>query len=107
LAVNVYKLKVLTMTYDNGLFSKLALDNISRAIEITGVKNIFCKPDFALQKKIYQDMFRHTGDICGACDIATNAWQIVCLTNRMSKTTDKPTNEKNTELTTDVWHKSG
>lgn len=39
------------MTYDNGLFSKLALDNISRAIEITGVKNIFCKPDFALQKK--------------------------------------------------------
>lgn len=73
LAVNVYKLKVLAMTYDNGLFSQLALDNISRAIQITGVKHVFCKPDFAVQKTIYQNMLRYTGDICGACDIATKA----------------------------------
>ncbi len=71
LAVNVYKLKVLAMTYDNGLFSQLALENIERAIKITGVKHIFSKPDFDVQKKIYQNMLRHTGDICGACDIAT------------------------------------
>jgi glucosamine--fructose-6-phosphate aminotransferase (isomerizing) len=46
LAVNVYKLKVLAMTYDNGLFGQLALENIERAIKITGVKHIFSKPDF-------------------------------------------------------------
>ena len=73
LAVNVYNLKVLAMTYDNGLFSQLALDNIDRAIKITGVKHIFCKPDFAIQKKVYQNMLKHSGDICGACDIATKA----------------------------------
>ena len=73
LAVNVYKLKVLAMTYDNGLFSQLALDNINRAVKITGVKHIFCKPDFNVQKKIYQNMLKHTGDICGPCDIATKA----------------------------------
>lgn len=73
LAVNVYKLNVLAMTYDNGLFSQLALDNIERAIDITKVKHIFCKPDFKVQKKVYQNMLRYTGDICGACDIATKA----------------------------------
>lgn len=73
LAVNVYHLKVLAMTYDNGLFSQLALDNIDRAIKKTGVKHVFCKPDFEVQKKVYQNMLRYTGDICGACDIATKA----------------------------------
>ncbi|MDP4282483.1 MAG: hypothetical protein Q8867_10100 [Bacteroidota bacterium] len=73
LAVNVYKLNVLAMTYDNGLFSQLALDNIDRAIKLTKVKHIFCKPDFAIQKKVYQNMLKYTGDICGACDIGTKA----------------------------------
>jgi len=73
LAVNVYKLKVLTMTYDNGLFSQIALDNIQRAIEITKVKHVFCKPDAEIQKKIYRNMFLNSGDICGACDIGTKA----------------------------------
>ncbi|MBI9066812.1 MAG: N-acetyl sugar amidotransferase [Salinivirgaceae bacterium] len=73
LAVNVYKLNILAMTYDNGLFSQLALDNIDRAIKITGVKHIFCKPDFEIQKMVYQNMLKYTGDICGACDIATKA----------------------------------
>ncbi|MFH2142387.1 MAG: hypothetical protein ABIJ97_08200, partial [Bacteroidota bacterium] len=73
LAVNVYKLKVLAMTYDNGLFNQIALDNIKRAIEITKVKHVFCKPDSEIQKKIYRLMFLRSGDICGACDIGTKA----------------------------------
>lgn len=73
LAVNVYKLNVLTMTYDNGLLSQLALDNIQRAIDITKVKHVFCKPDFEIQKKVYQNMLKLSGDFCGACDIATKA----------------------------------
>ena len=52
LAVNVYNLNVVAMTYDNGLFSPIALENIQRAIEITKVKHVFCKPDKEVQKKI-------------------------------------------------------
>jgi tRNA(Ile)-lysidine synthase TilS/MesJ len=73
LAVKVYKLKVLTMTYDNGLFSQIALDNIQQALKITNVKHITCKPDAEVQKKIYRNMFLKSGDICGACDIGTKA----------------------------------
>jgi len=73
LAVNVFKLRVLTMTYDNGFFSQIALDNIQKAVEITKVKHILCKPDPEVQKKIYRHMFLHSGDICGACDIGTKA----------------------------------
>lgn len=71
LATKVYKLRVLAMTYDNGLFSQTALDNIERALEITGVKHVFCKTDFEIQKKVYRNMLLKSGDICGACDIAT------------------------------------
>jgi hypothetical protein len=71
LAAKVYNLKVLAMTYDNGLFSQTALDNIDRALEITGVKHVFCKTDVEIQKKVYRNMLLKSGDICGACDIAT------------------------------------
>ena len=73
LAVNVYKLKVLAITYDNGLLSDIALRNIKKAIDITGVKHVFCKPNPEIQRTVYRDMFRLSGDICGACDIATKA----------------------------------
>ena len=73
LAVHVYKLKVAAMTYDNGLFSPLALENIRRSVEITKVKHVFCKPNPELQKKIYRTLFLQSGDICGACDIGTKA----------------------------------
>jgi hypothetical protein len=73
LAVNIYKLKVLTMTYDNGLLSPLALENINRITKKTGVKHVFYKADTEIQKKIYHDMLLYSGDMCGACDIATKA----------------------------------
>lgn len=73
LAVKVYKLKVVAMTYDNGLLSEIALRNIKKAIDITGVKHVFCKPNPDIQRAVYRDMFRLSGDICGACDIATKA----------------------------------
>jgi hypothetical protein len=73
LAVNIYKLKVLTITYDNGLLSKFALNNIQRAVDITKVRHIFCKPDFEIQRKVYKNMLRLSGDFCGACDIATRS----------------------------------
>lgn len=73
LAVNIYNLKVIAMTYDNGFMSELSLDNIKNAVAITKVDHIFYKPDRELQKKIYRIMLLRTGDICGACDIATRA----------------------------------
>ncbi len=73
LAVNVYKLKVLTMTYDNGFLSPLALENIQKAVKISGVKHLFFRPDANIQKKVYGGMLLQSGDFCGACDIATKA----------------------------------
>ena len=71
LAVNIYKLKVLTMTYDNGLFNQIALENIERAIKKTRVDHVFRKPDKTVLMKIYRTMLLESGDICGACDIGT------------------------------------
>ena len=73
LAVKVYKLKVLTMTYDNGFVSQLAVDNMERAVKRMGVKHIVCKPDFDVLSKIYRSMLLRSGDICGACGIAIKA----------------------------------
>lgn len=73
LAVNVYNLKVLAMTYDNGLFNQVALDNIDRAIKKTGIDHVFRKPDQEVLRKIYKIMISESGDICGACDIGTRA----------------------------------
>jgi tRNA(Ile)-lysidine synthase TilS/MesJ len=73
LAVNVYKLKVLTMTYDNGLLSDIAKENIAEAVSKANVKHIYSRSDNKVQKRIYKQMLLLTGDICGACDIATKA----------------------------------
>lgn len=73
LAVEVYKLNVLAMTYDNGFLSNLAWSNIQNAIERTKVKHIVCKPNLEIQKKIYRNLLLLSGDMCGACDIGTKA----------------------------------
>jgi tRNA(Ile)-lysidine synthase TilS/MesJ len=73
LAVRVYNLKVLTMTYDNGFTSPLAVENMERAVEKMQVKHIVCKPDDAVLKRIYKNMLLRSGDICGACGIAIKA----------------------------------
>jgi tRNA(Ile)-lysidine synthase TilS/MesJ len=44
LAVNIYNLKAIAMTYDNGFMSELSLDNINNAVAITKVDHIFLKP---------------------------------------------------------------
>jgi len=73
LAVNVYKLKVLTMTYDNGFLSQIALANIKKSVELTKVEHVFRYSDSETQRKIYKTMLLNSGDFCGACDIATKA----------------------------------
>jgi len=75
LATKVYNLKVLTYTYDNGFFSRIALDNIKTAVEICGADHFFYKPQIHIQKQAYRTMFKKTGDLCGTCDIGTkNSW---------------------------------
>ena len=72
LAAKKYKLRVLAMTYDNGLLSELALQNIQTTVNNAQVKHVFYKPDPEILKVVYRTMFKYTGDICGACDIGTN-----------------------------------
>ncbi|MFH2094507.1 MAG: hypothetical protein ABIJ16_02310 [Bacteroidota bacterium] len=73
LAVKKFGLRVMTMTYDNGLLSDMARDNINKAVGIAGVEHVFYKADISLQQKVYEVMLKYSGDFCGACDIATNA----------------------------------
>ena len=73
LAVNVYNLKVMTMTYDNGFVSQIAVDNMERAVKKMNVKHVVCKPDETVLRKIYKNMLLRSGDICGACGIAIRA----------------------------------
>jgi len=73
LAVKVYQLNVLTMTYDNGFASPLAVDNMKRAIEKMNVKCVVRKPDADVLKRVYKQMLLRSGDICGACGIAMKA----------------------------------
>ena len=73
LAVRVYNLKVMTMTYDNGFVSQIALDNMERAVKKMNVNHVVCKPDDAVLRKIYKNMLLRSGDICGACGIAIRA----------------------------------
>ena len=73
LAVKVYKLKVLTMTCDNGFVSQLAIDNMKSATDKMGVKHIVCTPDSDVLKRVYKNMLLRSGDICGACGIVIRA----------------------------------
>ena len=49
----------------------------------------------------------HTHCQSAPANAQTQAWQRVCLPYRTTKTTDKPTNEKNTEPVTAVWRNGG
>jgi hypothetical protein len=49
------------------------LKNIEEAIKKTRVKHFFVRPDKNVQKKIYRNIFKFSGDFCGACDIGTKA----------------------------------
>lgn len=69
LATKIYNLKVLAFTYDNGLFSELALENIKNTVEEVGCEHFFYKPDQEVLKRIYKDTLISSGEICGVCGI--------------------------------------
>ena len=69
LATKVYKLNVLAYTYDNGFFSKIAINNIESAIKKTGVDHIFYKPNERILRNIYREALLNSGEICGVCGI--------------------------------------
>jgi len=49
----------------------------------------------------------HTHCQAAQANATTQAWQRVCLSQRTTKTTDKPMDEKNTERTTSDWRNGG
>jgi len=55
---NVYKLKVLAFTLDNGFFAERAYVNIRNAVEKLDVDHIFFKVRFELLKKIFKRAMR-------------------------------------------------
>ena len=49
----------------------------------------------------------HTHCQAAQANAQTQSWQRVCLSNRTTKTTDKPADEKNTEAITSPIRKQG
>jgi hypothetical protein len=49
----------------------------------------------------------HTHCQVAPADTQAKTWQRVCLSQRKTKTTDKPMDEKNTEAITGVWLNGG
>ena len=69
LAINKYNLKVLTYTFDNGLMSDLAKENIKKSVEVSNVDHIWVRPEKEIIKKLYRTTLLHSGEICGVCGI--------------------------------------
>ena len=57
------------------------------------------------RKYIMPTLHRHTHCQAAQANTKTQAWQRMCLSNRTTKTTDKPTDKKNTEAITAVLQK--
>jgi tRNA(Ile)-lysidine synthase TilS/MesJ len=84
LAVQKYKLKVLTYSFDNGFMNELAKQNIERAIKKYGVDHIWVKHDSKLIRELYRTSLLHSGEICNICGIGiersmvkiSEAWKI-------------------------------
>jgi len=69
LATKVYGLNVLTYTYDNGLMSDLAIENIRNLVKAAACQHEMISPSRDIQKRCYQQSFVLSGDICGVCGI--------------------------------------
>ncbi len=69
LAVKKYNLKVMTYTFDNGLMSELAKENIKKSIEVCGVDHLWVRPEKKTIKKLYRTALLNSGEICGICGI--------------------------------------
>lgn len=75
---NLYGLRVLAFTFDNGFVSGIALENIGRVVENLGIDHIMVKPRFDLLRKIFaaaatsEDMYsrktlERASPVCTAC----------------------------------------
>ena len=69
LSIKKYGLKVMAYTFDNGLMSDLAKENIRKSVEITGVDHVWISPEKKVIKKLYKTALLHSGEICGICGI--------------------------------------
>jgi tRNA(Ile)-lysidine synthase TilS/MesJ len=69
LATKKYNLKVMTYTFDNGLMSDLAKENIEKSIEVCDVDHVWVKPEKKVIKKLYKTALLKSGEICGICGI--------------------------------------
>ncbi|RLD64405.1 MAG: hypothetical protein DRI84_08720 [Bacteroidetes bacterium] len=69
LAVKKYKLKVMTYTFDNGLMSDLAKENIKKSVEVYNIDHVWVSPEKKIIQKLYKTALLQSGEICGICGI--------------------------------------
>ena len=69
LAIKKYNLKVMTYTFDNGLMSDLAKENIKKSVEVCNVDHVWVSPEKKTIKKLYRTSLLNSGEICSICGI--------------------------------------
>jgi hypothetical protein len=67
LATQVYNLKTLAYTFDNGFQSEAAKDNIRNAIDASGADHYFFRMDKKKLMTLYKHFMKHTGLYCSVC----------------------------------------
>lgn len=68
MAVKVFKLKTLALTYDNGFTSTQAKENLENLTRSLNVDFISFKPRIDILMKAYRTAFLKTGDFCIPCN---------------------------------------
>lgn len=73
LATKVYRLRVLTYTFDNGFQSDIAKENIRNAVCASGADHHIYEIDRDRLMRLYRHFFEHTGQFCTVCMRGINA----------------------------------
>lgn len=73
LAVKEYELNPLCVTFDNGMLSQEARDNVKTIVQYLNVDHIFYKPDEEIMKRLYRHFLFLTGEFCTPCNVGINS----------------------------------
>jgi len=107
LCTQKYKLKPLCCTFDNGLTSPEALENIKKVTTALNVEHIFFKPGWELMKRLFRHFLLTAGEFCSPCNNGmisylykmAKEYNIPLIISGYSPRTDVP-------FDNNIWHNS-
>lgn len=73
LSVKEYQMNPLCVTFDNGLMSREARDNIKKIVDYLNIDHVFYKPNEDVMKRLYRHFLFSTGEFCTPCNVGINS----------------------------------